>query len=141
MRILAIADIHGVPVIYEWLVNRAVSADAIILAGDLLDADLPPNQQKQAQKIAGQLRESVVPVLYIKIGGGGTPHLLHPVQPEPRKNATDEPVAKTLQVGDIGLRLTRKGARHSSTRSAANRKMPLSTRYRRKQHKIGRDTI
>jgi len=65
VRILAIADIHGVPVIYEWLVNRAVSADAIILAGDLLDADFAPSQQKQAQKIVTLLRESAVPVLYI----------------------------------------------------------------------------
>jgi Icc-related predicted phosphoesterase len=65
MRILAAADIHGVPFVYEWLVGLSHSADLLILAGDLFDADFPAEQRKQAQRIIARLRESRVPVLYI----------------------------------------------------------------------------
>ena len=65
MRILAAADIHGVSFVYEWLVGLSPSADALILAGDLFDADFPAEQRKQAEKIMTRLRASFVPVLYL----------------------------------------------------------------------------
>lgn len=65
MRVLAAADIHGVLSVYQWLVAQAHSADALVLAGDLFDADFAEGQRKQAQDIAGILHDSVVPVLYI----------------------------------------------------------------------------
>ena len=65
MRVLAAADIHGTLFVYEWLTGLASSADVLILAGDLFDADLPAKQQKQAEKIVALLRASSVPVLYL----------------------------------------------------------------------------
>ncbi|HVP53335.1 MAG TPA: metallophosphoesterase [Terriglobales bacterium] len=65
MRILAIADIHGVPIVYEWLVGLTGAVDAVILAGDLFAGDDAPRQQIQALEIVEKLRESSAPVLYI----------------------------------------------------------------------------
>ena len=65
MRVLAAADIHGVPIVYEWLVPTASRADVLILAGDLLEGDIPENQRMQAQMWVARLRESKVPVFYI----------------------------------------------------------------------------
>jgi Icc-related predicted phosphoesterase len=65
LRILATADLHGIPIVYQWLVPTASCADVLILAGDLLEGDVPDNQRKQAQKWVAQLRESRVPVFYI----------------------------------------------------------------------------
>jgi len=65
LRVLAAADIHGALVVYSWLVGLAPSADVLILAGDLFDADFPAEQRKQAEKIVARLRASSVPVLYL----------------------------------------------------------------------------
>jgi Icc-related predicted phosphoesterase len=65
MRLLAAADIHGVLSVYRWLVTQTHSADALVLAGDLFDADFDEGQRKQAQDVIGILRDSKVPVLYI----------------------------------------------------------------------------
>lgn len=65
MRVLAAADIHGALSVYQWLVARAHSADALVLAGDLFGADFDEGQRKQSQDIAGILHDSAVPVLYI----------------------------------------------------------------------------
>ena len=39
MRILVSADIHGVLLVYEWLVGLTDAVDALVLAGDLFDGD------------------------------------------------------------------------------------------------------
>ncbi len=66
MRVLAAADIHGVSVIYEWLVQLTRSrCDVLVLAGDLLSSDFAAEQRKQADRIIDILRASSVPVLYI----------------------------------------------------------------------------
>jgi Icc-related predicted phosphoesterase len=65
LRVLAAADIHGALFVYEWLVRLAQSADVLILAGDLFDADFPAEQRKQAEKIITRLQASSVPVLYL----------------------------------------------------------------------------
>ncbi len=39
MRILAAADIHGSLEVYRWLIEQTPLADALVLAGDLFDAD------------------------------------------------------------------------------------------------------
>jgi len=64
MRLLAAADIHGVLSVYEWLVQESGSADVLILAGDLFDADFDEQQRKQAKDILAILRRSKIPVLY-----------------------------------------------------------------------------
>src|SRR5664279_2291049 len=65
MRVLAAADIHGAPTVYEWLVGLTSAVDVLILAGDLFDGDLAEGQRSQAQEIIGQLRGSKAPVLCI----------------------------------------------------------------------------
>ena len=65
MRILAVADIHGVLEVYDWLSAEAVSADLVILAGDLLAGDVASEQQELADKIVTRLRTWNVPILYI----------------------------------------------------------------------------
>jgi len=65
LRILAIGDIHGIPVVYAWLMEQASFADALILAGDLLEGNVAAGQRVQAAKLVETLRESPVPVLYI----------------------------------------------------------------------------
>jgi uncharacterized protein len=65
MRLLAAADIHGVLSVYQWLVAQTRRADALVLAGDLFDADFDEGQRKQARNIITILRDSKVPVLYI----------------------------------------------------------------------------
>jgi Icc-related predicted phosphoesterase len=65
MRILAAADIHGSLKVYQWLIEQTPLADALILAGDLFDADFEEGQREQAKNILGILRRSRVPVLYI----------------------------------------------------------------------------
>jgi Icc-related predicted phosphoesterase len=65
MRVLAAADVHGVLSVYHWLVAQSNRSDALILAGDLFDADFDEAQRKQAQDIVGILRGSLAPVFYI----------------------------------------------------------------------------
>jgi uncharacterized protein len=65
MRILAAADIHGSLEVYQWLTEQSPLADALILAGDLFDADFPDQQRLQAKKIVKILPRSNCPVFYI----------------------------------------------------------------------------
>lgn len=66
MRILAAADIHGAPVVYDWLMNLTRSSlDGLVLAGDLLEGDFAPGQREQAKKIVALLRTSSIPILYL----------------------------------------------------------------------------
>lgn len=65
MRILAAADLHGVIPVYEWLVANSRSADVLILAGDIFDADFEEGQREQAKNILEILGRSRIPVLYI----------------------------------------------------------------------------
>jgi Icc-related predicted phosphoesterase len=66
MRVLAVADIHGVYQVYKWLVQLTHEAcDVLVLAGDLLASDFEAEQRKQAEKIIAILQSSNVPVLYI----------------------------------------------------------------------------
>jgi Icc-related predicted phosphoesterase len=48
MKILATADLHGNTSWYRWLLRRAPSVDAIIVAGDLLDMFSDPIPQIEA---------------------------------------------------------------------------------------------
>jgi Icc-related predicted phosphoesterase len=68
MRILAIADIHGVIDVYEWL-RDAVSdygADMLILAGDLLIGGWEEEQSEQARTLVIPLLQTVpAPVFFI----------------------------------------------------------------------------
>lgn len=66
MRILAAADIHGAPVVYDWLMRLSQSSlDAVVLAGDLFEGDFAPGQREQAKRLVTRLRTSPVPVLYL----------------------------------------------------------------------------
>jgi Icc-related predicted phosphoesterase len=65
VRILAVADVHGVLEVYDWLRAEASSADLAILAGDLLAGDVPSEQQKLADQIVLRLRKWNVPIFYI----------------------------------------------------------------------------
>ena len=65
MRILAAADIHGSLDVYQWLIEQTPLADALVLAGDLFDADFEDQQRLQAQKIVKLLPRSNCPVFYI----------------------------------------------------------------------------
>jgi Calcineurin-like phosphoesterase len=76
MRILACADVHGRPAVYQWLVAtaREHEVEAILLAGDLLGCpdgfDSPEDAQRyEAQTVIGVLEAAGVPVLYI-MGNG-----------------------------------------------------------------------
>ena len=65
MRILTAADIHGSLEVYQWLIEQTPLADALVLAGDLFDADFEDQQRLQAQKILKILPRSNCPVFYI----------------------------------------------------------------------------
>jgi uncharacterized protein len=68
VRILAIADIHGVLSVYEWLLVRISEeqADVLVLAGDLLVGAWEEEQREQCQNsIIPLLKKVPVPVLYI----------------------------------------------------------------------------
>ena len=65
MRILAAADIHGSLEVYQWLIEQTPLADALILAGDLFDADFEDQQRLQAEKILKLLPRSNCRVFYI----------------------------------------------------------------------------
>jgi Icc-related predicted phosphoesterase len=65
MRILAAADIHGSLEVYRWLTEQSELADAMVLAGDLFDADFADQQRLQAEKILEILPRSNCPVFYI----------------------------------------------------------------------------
>ncbi len=67
MRIWAIADIHGVLPIYEWLVDSAKQhqADAVVIAGDLFAGDLEEGQQRQAAEIVPILQRLPMPCYYL----------------------------------------------------------------------------
>ncbi len=66
MRVLAAADIHGVRIVYEWLMKLSQSSpDALVLAGDLFEGDFASGQRDQAKKIVDLLRSSPVPILYL----------------------------------------------------------------------------
>jgi Icc-related predicted phosphoesterase len=65
MRILAAADIHGSLEVYRWLTEQSELADALVLAGDLFDADFEDQQGLQAKEILKILPRSNCPVFYI----------------------------------------------------------------------------
>jgi len=68
MRIFAIADIHGVTRVYEWLVELAdvKRPDLLILAGDLLLGGWEDEQSEQVTKeILPWLKRFPAPVFYI----------------------------------------------------------------------------
>jgi Icc-related predicted phosphoesterase len=72
MRILACADVHGRPAVYQWLVAtaREHGVEAILLAGDLLGCpdgfETPEEAQRyEAQTLTSLLEAAGVPVLYI----------------------------------------------------------------------------
>ena len=67
MRILAIADIHGVLSVYEWLVDlvEEYAAELLVLAGDLFAGDWEGGQHKQAQQIIAVLKRVRVPCFYL----------------------------------------------------------------------------
>ncbi len=68
MRILAIADVHGVEEVYRWLGEAAAEhgAGLIILAGDLLMGGWEEEQSEQARTVViPVLRKIPVPVFYI----------------------------------------------------------------------------
>lgn len=66
MRLLAAADVHGILRIYEWLVETANRrADALVLAGDLLESNFPHEQRKRAADVVAILRQVEVPVFYL----------------------------------------------------------------------------
>jgi Icc-related predicted phosphoesterase len=68
MRILAAADLHGVPTVYEWLgqVARDNRPELILLAGDLLLGGWQDEQQKQIQEfIVPWLKKLSAPVFYL----------------------------------------------------------------------------
>jgi Icc-related predicted phosphoesterase len=70
MRVLAIADIHGVMDVYDWLPD-AISdngADALILAGDLLLGGWEDEQSEQARTFVLPLLHTMpVPVSLITL--------------------------------------------------------------------------
>ncbi len=68
MRILAIADIHGAPDVYEWLGEIAAenATELVILAGDLLMGGWEDEQSKQARTVVIPLLQRIpVPVFYV----------------------------------------------------------------------------
>lgn len=68
MRILAIADIHGVISVYEWLVGltKEQQVELLVLAGGLLLGGWEEEQREQVQKtIIPLLKKLPVPVLYL----------------------------------------------------------------------------
>jgi len=68
VRILAIADIHGVIEVYEWLQDAVLDygAGTLILAGDLLMGGREEEQSEQARTPVMPLLQAVaVPVLFV----------------------------------------------------------------------------
>jgi len=68
LRVFAIADIHGVPRVYQWLVALAEvkPPDLLILAGDLLLGGWEDEQREQASKdILPLLKRLPMPVFYL----------------------------------------------------------------------------
>jgi Icc-related predicted phosphoesterase len=72
MKILAAADVHGVRLVYEWLLAVASHhrVAAIILAGDLLGCPdgfdtVEAAQHHEARMVTNLLADAGVPVLYI----------------------------------------------------------------------------
>ena len=67
MRILAVADIHGVVSVYEWLVElvEEYQVDLLLIAGDLFAADWEDGQREQARQIIPLLKRVAAPCFYI----------------------------------------------------------------------------
>jgi len=67
MRLLAIADIHGVLGVYGWLgqIAQRHRADLLILAGDLFAHDSDEAQREQAGQIIPLLKRAAVPCYYL----------------------------------------------------------------------------
>jgi Icc-related predicted phosphoesterase len=67
LRILAIADIHGVVSVYEWLVELVdeYQVDLLLIAGDLFAADWEDGQREQALQIIPRLKRVAAPCFYI----------------------------------------------------------------------------
>jgi Icc-related predicted phosphoesterase len=67
MRILAIADIHGVMSVYEWLVGLVEEhqIDLLLIAGDLFAGDWEDGQREQALQIIPVLKRVNAPCFYI----------------------------------------------------------------------------
>jgi uncharacterized protein len=66
MRILAIADIHGVMGVYEWLVElvQEYQVDLLLIAGDLFAAEWEDGQREQAGQIIPVLKRVAAPCFY-----------------------------------------------------------------------------
>jgi len=66
-RILAIADIHGVLGVYDWLgqIARQYRPDLLILAGDLFAYDSEEGQREQARHIIPLLKRVEIPCYYL----------------------------------------------------------------------------
>ncbi len=67
LRILAIADVHGVLSVYEWLgqLVRHHRADLLILAGDLFAGGWEGDQREQARNIISLLKSAAAPCFYL----------------------------------------------------------------------------
>lgn len=67
MRILAIADIHGVLGVYEWLIDwvSQQNIDLLVIAGDLFAGDWEDGQRKQAGPIISALKRTGVLRFYL----------------------------------------------------------------------------
>jgi uncharacterized protein len=67
MRILAIADIHGIVRVYEWLVELVEEhqIDLLLIAGDLFAGDWEDGQREQARQIIPVLKRVAAPCFYI----------------------------------------------------------------------------
>lgn len=68
VRILAVADIHGVRNVYEWLARQAKEqrADVVVAAGDLSAGSWSDEEQRQeAQAIIAGMKNFAVTTLYL----------------------------------------------------------------------------
>lgn len=72
MRLLASADLHGFPEVYEWLVEVAVNEvpDGLVLAGDLLGFPdgydtVEEGQAEDARRVVARLARIECPIFYV----------------------------------------------------------------------------
>jgi Icc-related predicted phosphoesterase len=102
MRLLASADLHGEHDIYEWLVAEAanVSADLIVLAGDLLSdlgtGTIQESQRLDAIQVLEILGRATQPVLYIM----GNDDM---VELEPDQPSIQSIHGRRVEIGDLSF--------------------------------------